>query len=107
MINHYLGSVLIREPHSILLAEAEAARQARSARPRRPRADATVAPRPRLHQTPRWLCPARSQLPGLRARSASAGTQIVLRDGSHVLVPSKEQDRPAGLELLSLPAGCR
>ena len=31
MINHYLGAVPIREPHSILLAEAEAARQAGSA----------------------------------------------------------------------------
>ena len=51
-----------------------------------PRADATVAPRPRRYQTPRWLRPARSQLPGLRARSAPAGTQIVLRDGSHVLI---------------------
>ena len=38
------------------------------------------------YQTPRWLRPARSQLPGLRARSAPAGTQIVLRDGSHVLI---------------------
>ena len=86
MINHYLGAALARERHRILLAEAEAARQARSARPRRPRADATVAPGPRLYQIPRWLRPARSQLPGLRARSAPAGAQIVLRDGSHVLI---------------------
>jgi hypothetical protein len=81
MINHYLGAALVVERHGILLAEAEAARQARSARPRRPRANTTVAPRPRLYQTPRWLRPARSQLPGLGRRSAPAGTQIVLRDG--------------------------
>jgi GNAT superfamily N-acetyltransferase len=86
MINHYLGAALARERHGILLAEAEAARQARPARPRRPRAHAAVAPRPRLYQTPRWLRHARSQLPGLRARSAPAGTPIVLRDGSHVLI---------------------
>ena len=187
MINHpYLSAALIRERQATLLAEAEAARRARSARPRRPRADATVAPRPRLYQTPRWWRPARSQRPDLRARSAPAGTPILLRDGSRVLirqvhsadaplladgfarlsadsrwmrfltpkkelspaelryftdldhhdhealgaldngdgrglvgcdsgtreyeialVPSEEQDRPAGLELLSLPAGCR
>ena len=41
---------------------------------------------PARYQTPRWLRPARSQLPGLRARSAPAGTQIVLRDGSYVLI---------------------
>ena len=104
MINHYLGAAQIRERHSILLAEAKTARQARPTRPRRP-----------------------------RARSAPAGTQIVLRDGSHVLVrqvqcgdaplladgfadhhdhealgalvSSEEQDRSAGLELLSLAAG--
>jgi RimJ/RimL family protein N-acetyltransferase len=86
MINHYLGAALVRERHGILLAEAEAARQARSARLRQPRADATVAPGPRLYQTPRWLRPARSQLPDLGTRSAPAGTPIVLRDGSHVLV---------------------
>ena len=86
MINNYLGAELVRERHGTLLAEAEAARQARSARPRRPRADATVAPRARLYQIPRWLRSARSQRPGLRARSAQAGTQIVLRDGSPVLI---------------------
>ena len=88
MIHPYLSAALIRERHATLLAEAEAARQARSARPRRkrPRADATVAPRPRLYQTPRWWRPARSQQPDLRARSAPAGTPIVLRDGSHVLI---------------------
>jgi RimJ/RimL family protein N-acetyltransferase len=86
MIHPYLAAALIRERHATLLAEAEAARQARSARPRRPRADATVAPRPRLYQTPRWWRPARSQRPDLRARSAPAGTPIVLRDGSHVLI---------------------
>jgi hypothetical protein len=86
MINHYLGAALVRGRHGILLAEAEAARQARPARPRRPRAAATVAPRARRYQTPRWWRPARSQLPDLRARSAPAGTPIVLRDGSHVLV---------------------
>jgi RimJ/RimL family protein N-acetyltransferase len=87
MITHYyVAAALIRERHATLLAEAEAARQARPARPRRSRAGATVAPRPPLYQTPRRLRPARSQRPGLRARSAPAGTQIVLRDGSHVLV---------------------
>ena len=87
MINHpYLSAALIRERQATLLAEAEAARRARSARPRRPRADATVAPRPRLYQTPRWWRPARSQRPDLRARSAPAGTPILLRDGSRVLI---------------------
>ena len=98
MINDYVGAALVRKRHGILLAETEAARQARSARPHRPRADATVAPRPRLYRTPRWLRPARSQLPGLRARSAPAGTQIVLRDGSHVLV---RQVRSADAALLA------
>ena len=86
MIHPYLAAALIRERHATLLAEAETARQARSARRREPRADATVAPRPRLSQTPRWWRPARSQRPDLRARSAPAGTPIVLRDGSHVLI---------------------
>jgi len=87
MINHYIiAAALARERRATLLAEAEAARQARSARLRRPRTDAAVAPRPRLYQTPRWLRTARSQRPDLRARSASAGTPIVLRDGSHVLI---------------------
>ena len=82
----HIAAALARERHATLLAEAEAARQARLARPRRPRADATVAPRPRLYQTSRWLRAARSQRPDLRARSASAGTPIVLRDGSPVLI---------------------
>ena len=86
MINHYHGAGLARARHRTLLAEAAAARQARPARPRRPQADATMAPRPRRYQTPRWLRPARTQLPGLRAPSAPAGTQTVLPDGSPVLI---------------------
>ena len=42
----------------------------------------------------------------------NACASLVRRDSSTreyeiALVPSEEQDRPAGLELLSLPAGCR
>ena len=43
---------------------------------------------------------------------SKACTSLVRRDSRSLeyeiaLVPSEEQDRPAGLELLSLPAGCR
>jgi RimJ/RimL family protein N-acetyltransferase len=86
MINHYLAAALARERYATLLAEAETARQARSVRPRRPRADATVGPRPRPYQTPRWRRHGRSQRPDLRARSVPAGTPIVLLDGSRVLI---------------------
>ena len=85
MINHYVYAALARERHDTLLAEAEAARRARQARPRRPRAGATGARRSRRYRTPRWWRPARSQLPG-SGRSARAGAQIVLRDGSKVLI---------------------
>jgi RimJ/RimL family protein N-acetyltransferase len=86
MINHHIHAALARERRDTLLAEAGAARRARQARPRRPRAGATAARRSRLHWTLHWLRPARSHLLSLRPRSAPAGKQIALRDGSRVLI---------------------
>jgi hypothetical protein len=86
MINHHIHAALARERRGTLLAEAEAARPARQARPRRPRAGATAARKSRLSWPPRWLRPAWRRLLSCRPRSAPAGKQIALRDGSRVLI---------------------
>jgi RimJ/RimL family protein N-acetyltransferase len=95
MISYHIRTALARERHDTLLAEAEAARRARQARPHRQRAGATVGRRSWLYWTPHWLRPDWSRLLGRLPRLAPEGKQVVLRDGSQVLIrPVRSADAP-------------
>ena len=84
MTHPYILQALIHERASTFLAEAEAERQARQVRPR---------PRPTpCGFLPPWLVAARR--PG-RGRPAATSTQVVLPDGSQVLIrPVRSADAP-------------
>ena len=91
MINHHLAAALARERRDTLLAEAEAARQ---------------------EGIRRFTALVAAENVAVAGLLRNACASLVRRDSSTreyeiALVPSEEQDRPAGLELLSLPAGCR
>src|SRR5438067_2484673 len=85
-IHPHTLAALGAERHKSMLAQADAARLARQARAGRPRAGAPVARRSPRHWLPGRLRPGWSRPFGHRPESAVNGGQVVLRDGSTVLI---------------------
>jgi RimJ/RimL family protein N-acetyltransferase len=78
MVHPDIQAALAKERRNTMLAEAAAARLARQARRHR-----RVLGSP---EAPRWWRSVPGRLPGHRPRTAADGRQVVLRDGSQVLI---------------------
>jgi hypothetical protein len=78
MFHPDIQAALAKERRNTMLAEAAAARLARQARRHR-----RVPGSP---EAPRWWRSLPGRLPGRRPRTAADGRQVVLRDGSQVLI---------------------